>query len=197
MFHGRNPSKKFGLVSIPLFLILFYCYHPKEFLLYNILGKMKTTKQNLLTKTYKALYQPDPAAGKTRRTVVFKNRHAVMYFMFKITCTKCGKEVERNTPAPKEDYSFFVCEECCLKENAKLIEKEKKINYFKHIGIYAYTRKFLKEFGKMKSSRLEEAEKLEQLRFLENGYGILVVETRKDSYSIDTKKDLVQITNSK
>ena len=72
-------------------------------------------------------------------------------------------------------------------------EKEKKINYFKHIGIYAYTRKFLMEFGKMKRSKLEEAEMLEQLRFLENGYGILVVETRKDSISIDTPKDLIEL----
>ena len=49
------------------------------------------------------------------------------------------------------------------------------------------------EFGKMKRSKLEEAEMLEQLRFLENGYGILVVETRKDSISIDTPKDLIEL----
>lgn len=76
-------------------------------------------------------------------------------------------------------------------------EKENKIVYFKHIGIYAYTRKFLKEYGKMKRSKLEDAEKLEQLRFLENRYTILVVETKKDSMSVDTMKDLLQITNSK
>ncbi|MBW7856464.1 MAG: 3-deoxy-manno-octulosonate cytidylyltransferase [Ignavibacteriaceae bacterium] len=66
----------------------------------------------------------------------------------------------------------------------------KKINYFKHIGLYIFRKSFLLKFTNFKSSPLEIAESLEQLRILENGYKIKVVEVRKDSISIDTKEDL-------
>jgi hypothetical protein len=45
-----------------------------------------------------------------------------------ITCTKCGKEVDRKPASKTDDNSLFVCVECCKKDNAKQIEKEKKIN---------------------------------------------------------------------
>lgn len=66
----------------------------------------------------------------------------------------------------------------------------KKVNYFKHIGLYAYRRDFLLEFTKLKPSPLETAESLEQLRIIENGYKIKVVEVFRDSISVDTKDDL-------
>lgn len=65
-----------------------------------------------------------------------------------------------------------------------------KINYFKHIGLYVFKKSFLLKFTILKPSPLEIAESLEQLRILENGYKIKVVEVKKDSISIDTKEDL-------
>ncbi len=65
-----------------------------------------------------------------------------------------------------------------------------KFNYYKHIGLYVFRKSFLLKFSKMKTSYLENAEKLEQLRILENGEKIKVVLTKKDSFSIDTIKDL-------
>jgi len=61
---------------------------------------------------------------------------------------------------------------------------------YKHIGLYAFRKDYLMKFIKMKQSKRERAEKLEQLRILENGDKIKVVITRKDSISIDTKEDL-------
>lgn len=61
---------------------------------------------------------------------------------------------------------------------------------FKHFGLYVYRREALLEFVKMPPSPLELVEKLEQLRFLEAGLRIRVVETSLDSIGVDTPEDL-------
>ena len=61
---------------------------------------------------------------------------------------------------------------------------------YKHIGIYAYTKSFLLKFSKLKVSRLECLEKLEQLRILENGYSIMVTESTLNSIGVDRPEDL-------
>ena len=62
--------------------------------------------------------------------------------------------------------------------------------YYKHLGIYAYTKDFLYTFKNLPESPLEGAEKLEQLRALEAGYKIKVIETQFDSCGVDTEDDL-------
>lgn len=62
--------------------------------------------------------------------------------------------------------------------------------YYKHLGIYAYTKDFLYTFKNLPASKLEKSEKLEQLRALEAGYKIKVIETHFDSFGIDTQEDL-------
>ncbi len=61
---------------------------------------------------------------------------------------------------------------------------------FKHIGIYGYRRKGLIKFASLKQGRLEQAEKLEQLRALENGMKIKVGITEYETFGIDTIEDL-------
>lgn len=65
--------------------------------------------------------------------------------------------------------------------------------YYKHIGIYAYRYSVLKQLIKLPVSRLEQIEKLEQLRWLENKFAIYVAITDHESISIDTPEDLDQI----
>ena len=65
--------------------------------------------------------------------------------------------------------------------------------WYKHIGLYAYRKNFLMEFGSLPTSGLEQIEKLEQLRILENGYNIRVVETNLDSIGVDCEEDLLVI----
>ena len=62
--------------------------------------------------------------------------------------------------------------------------------FYKHIGIYAYRVDFLKDFVTLPPGRWEQAEKLEQLRALEYGYPIHVVETDGDTLEVDTPEDL-------
>lgn len=65
--------------------------------------------------------------------------------------------------------------------------------YFKHQGFYAFTSAALEAFHHLPPSPLEKLEKLEQLRFLENGIGIAVVETPHDTVGVDTEEDLAKV----
>ena len=67
------------------------------------------------------------------------------------------------------------------------------IRYFKHLGFYAYRRDALEAFPNLPSSALEEAERLEQLRFLENGIPIHVAETPFDTVGVDTEEDVQRV----
>jgi 3-deoxy-manno-octulosonate cytidylyltransferase (CMP-KDO synthetase) len=67
-----------------------------------------------------------------------------------------------------------------------------RVPYFKHLGLYAYRRGFLLEFASWPVSPREEAEKLEQLRMLDHGVRIQVVETPFDSIGVDTLEDLAR-----
>jgi 3-deoxy-manno-octulosonate cytidylyltransferase (CMP-KDO synthetase) len=69
-----------------------------------------------------------------------------------------------------------------------------KPEYFKHLGIYAYRKAALDKFMTLPESPLERAERLEQLRFLENGIPIYVAETQFDSVGVDTEEDLARVT---
>lgn len=73
--------------------------------------------------------------------------------------------------------------------------KENMEAYYKHIGIYAYNNDFVQEYAKMSSTILEESESLEQLRVLENGYKIKVLETRYEPIGVDTQENLDKVIN--
>ena len=65
--------------------------------------------------------------------------------------------------------------------------------YFKHLGLYAYRKAALDRFVTLPESSLEKSERLEQLRFLENGISIFVGETPYDSVGVDTEEDLKRV----
>ncbi len=66
--------------------------------------------------------------------------------------------------------------------------------YFKHIGLYVYQRDFLLGYSALPVGPLEQAERLEQLRAMENGYRIRVVETEYESVGVDTPEDLERVS---
>jgi 3-deoxy-manno-octulosonate cytidylyltransferase (CMP-KDO synthetase) len=68
------------------------------------------------------------------------------------------------------------------------------VPYFKHIGLYVYEREFLLGYSAMPVGPLEKAECLEQLRALENGHGIRVMETEYESLGVDTPADLERVS---
>lgn len=67
------------------------------------------------------------------------------------------------------------------------------VTYYKHIGLYAYTKDFLFTYKNMPVSDLEKIECLEQLRVLEEGFRIKVIETKFDTVGVDTPEDLAKV----
>jgi 3-deoxy-manno-octulosonate cytidylyltransferase (CMP-KDO synthetase) len=68
------------------------------------------------------------------------------------------------------------------------------VAHYKHIGLYVYRRDFLLGYSGLPVGPLEQAERLEQLRALENGYPIRVVETEYESLGVDTPEDLERVS---
>ncbi|MCU1306776.1 MAG: 3-deoxy-D-manno-octulosonate cytidylyltransferase [Acidobacteriaceae bacterium] len=72
-------------------------------------------------------------------------------------------------------------------------DKTGGFRYMKHLGFYAYRKAALDRFCKMSESAMERSERLEQLRFLENGIDIYVAETPHDTIGVDTEEDLKRV----
>jgi 3-deoxy-manno-octulosonate cytidylyltransferase (CMP-KDO synthetase) len=80
---------------------------------------------------------------------------------------------------------------CCDAKNEK--DWLKLGNFYKHIGLYVYSRESLLRFVSLRRSSLEEIEKLEQLRALENGFRIKVVISESDTIGVDTPEDVEKV----
>jgi 3-deoxy-manno-octulosonate cytidylyltransferase (CMP-KDO synthetase) len=72
-------------------------------------------------------------------------------------------------------------------------DKTGTVTYFKHLGFYAYRKAALDRFCNLPESKLEAAERLEQLRFLDNGIDIYVAETPFNTVGVDTEEDLKKV----
>jgi 3-deoxy-manno-octulosonate cytidylyltransferase (CMP-KDO synthetase) len=72
-------------------------------------------------------------------------------------------------------------------------DKGQNVSYYKHHGIYAYRKNFLYTFTRLPAGVLEKLEALEQLRAIEHGYRIKVVETLHDSVEVDTPQELERV----
>ena len=94
----------------------------------------------------------------------------------------------------KDNFALYFSRSC-IPFDRDHIGNLKKNDFYKHIGLYVYRRKFLMNLKNLKPSNLEKLEKLEQLRFLYNGEKIKVVITDSESISIDTPADLKNFVN--
>ena len=74
-----------------------------------------------------------------------------------------------------------------------LRDDDKEFPFFKHLGVYAYRMDFLLEYTRLPEGVLESAEKLEQLRALEHGFRIKVVETEHNSPEVDIPEDINRV----
>jgi 3-deoxy-manno-octulosonate cytidylyltransferase (CMP-KDO synthetase) len=74
--------------------------------------------------------------------------------------------------------------------DAALVQGPTTTQYWKHIGLYAYRKAALLRFPGLPPSTLERTERLEQLRFLENGISLYVEPTEFDTVGVDTEADL-------
>lgn len=67
------------------------------------------------------------------------------------------------------------------------------VSYYKHIGIYAFRKEFTRIYDDLQPSMIEECEKLEQLRILDNGYKIKVMETNYQSIAVDLPEHIALV----
>lgn len=96
----------------------------------------------------------------------------------KVVCDRMGRALYfSRQPIP---YQRGMAQEAWLE----------KTTYYKHVGIYAFRSSVLKELVRLPQSTLELSESLEQLRWLENGYSIVVRHTEGGNMGIDTPEDL-------
>lgn len=86
-------------------------------------------------------------------------------------------------PHHRDEWESLLCHHETIPE---------PLRFFRHLGIYGYTKEFLLSYSKMEPTYLERLEKLEQLRVLENGYKIKMIETTYNSIGIDTKEDYIK-----
>lgn len=93
----------------------------------------------------------------------------------------------------KNGYAIYFSRYAIPYNRTNAANRDKKPVYYKHIGMYAFTKDFLFTFRNLPKSSLENAEKLEQLRVLEYGYKIKVVETKFDTVGVDTHDDLIKV----
>jgi 3-deoxy-manno-octulosonate cytidylyltransferase (CMP-KDO synthetase) len=71
----------------------------------------------------------------------------------------------------------------------------KRSSYYQHIGIYGFQSAVLRQITRLTPGRAEQAESLEQLRWMAHGFRIMLAETTTASIAIDTPDDLLRITN--
>ncbi|MFA6141810.1 MAG: 3-deoxy-manno-octulosonate cytidylyltransferase [Candidatus Omnitrophota bacterium] len=90
----------------------------------------------------------------------------------------------------KNGYALYFSRYAIPYNRTGETDPKKRPVYYKHVGLYAYTKDFLFTLRSLSVSPLENAEKLEQLRVLENGYKIKTVETKFDTVGIDRPDDL-------
>jgi 3-deoxy-manno-octulosonate cytidylyltransferase (CMP-KDO synthetase) len=112
--------------------------------------------------------------------------------------TKIGKE-DYNDPAvvkvvvDENDYALYFS-----RSLIPYSRDEIKMDVYEHVGLYIYRKDFLLKMSKLPRTYLEKIEMLEQLRVLENGYKIKVIETKCESVSgisVDTPEDLIKVEN--
>lgn len=90
---------------------------------------------------------------------------------------------------------YFSRSEIPFIRNKKQPNSAQGIDRYRHIGIYGYRSDILRQISTLPAAPLEEAEKLEQLRWLWNGYVIHTAQTEYESYGIDTPEDLSKLIN--
>jgi 3-deoxy-manno-octulosonate cytidylyltransferase (CMP-KDO synthetase) len=152
----------------------------------NVQGDEPLMDSNLITLLANTLRSSDvemvSAMHKIKTTEELKSPNAV-----KVTVDKNSNALYFSRsiiPHHRDEW------ETLLKHHTTIPEP---LAFFKHIGIYGYKKKFLEEYSSMEQTYLEKLEKLEQLRVLENGYKIKMIETEYEPVGVDVQADLKRV----
>jgi 3-deoxy-manno-octulosonate cytidylyltransferase (CMP-KDO synthetase) len=116
----------------------------------------------------------------------------VASLMRKISKEEAGNPNNVKVVTDKLGYALYFSRSIIPYKRDETLNPE----YFLHVGVYAYKKDVLMNFTKWPQSSLEKIEKLEQLRYLENGIKIKMAETEYNNIAIDTPEDLERAKSS-
>jgi 3-deoxy-manno-octulosonate cytidylyltransferase (CMP-KDO synthetase) len=116
----------------------------------------------------------------------------VASLMRKISKEEAGNPNNVKVVTDKLGYALYFSRSIIPYKRDETLNPE----YFLHVGVYAYKKDVLMNFTKCPQSSLEKIEKLEQLRYLENGIKIKMAETEYNNIAIDTPEDLERAKSS-
>ncbi len=150
---------------------------PEAAIVVNVQGDEPFIEPEAIDQAIRPLLEGSTAPVCTLKTPLSSSKQAANPNVVKVVTDRAGRAL------------YFS--RACL-PFVREAEEPAGVIYFKHLGLYVFQREFLLRFPSLPRGPLENLEKLEQLRVLENGYSIQVVETPYDSVGVDTEEDLAQ-----
>jgi 3-deoxy-manno-octulosonate cytidylyltransferase (CMP-KDO synthetase) len=157
----------------------------------NVQGDEPLISPATIEKAVDAILMDDSIEMATTCELIHNAKDILSSDVVKVVCDENGFALyfsRSPIPFPREAVRKFG-----TLENALQNEKDLLSLYRKHTGLYVYRREFLLKYTQLKQTKLEKTEMLEQLRALENGARIKVVEVSENSVGVDTREDFDRV----
>jgi len=164
---------------------------PADSIIVNVQGDEPLIPPSTIEKAIDAILDNDSIQMATTCEPIHDIKDVLSSDVVKVVADKDGFALyfsRSPIPFPREAVKKFGSLENALREDKNLLSI-----YRKHTGLYVYRREFLLSYTKMPQTNLEKTEMLEQLRALENGARIKVVEAVETSIGVDTPEDFERI----
>ncbi len=157
---------------------------PDNKIIINLQGDEPLIEPNLINKISQKIENTCEYDIVTPACSIEDEKYLFNSNVVKVVCNTQGKAL------------YFSRANIPWKKEIKKLDFSKKNLFFRHIGLYAYRAKFLRQFSSLPNGKLEQLESLEQLRAMEHGYNIFVYHTQlKSSFSVDNASDLEHVRN--
>jgi 3-deoxy-manno-octulosonate cytidylyltransferase (CMP-KDO synthetase) len=164
---------------------------PAGSIVVNIQGDEPLIPYSTIEKAVEAILENDSVQMTTTCEPIHEAKDVLSFDVVKVVTDKNDFAVyfsRSPIPFPRDTVKKFGSLESALREEKDLI-----LQFRKHTGLYVYRREFLLEYTRLKQTNLEKIEMLEQLRVLENGAKIKVVEVTESSIGVDTPEDFERV----
>ncbi len=164
---------------------------PENSIIVNVQGDEPTISPRTIESAVEAILSDDSIDIATTCEKIENINDVLSPDVVKVVCDKNDFALyfsRSPIPFPREAVKMFGSLENALREDKHLLAL-----YRKHTGLYVYRREFLLKFTKFEQTSLEKTEMLEQLRALENGARIKVVEVLESSVGVDTAEDFERV----
>ena len=164
---------------------------PENSIIVNVQGDEPLISPTTIEKAVSAILQDDSIDVATTCEMIHDIKDVLSADVVKVVCNENGFALyfsRSPIPFPREAVKKYGSLKNALQADANLLAL-----YRKHTGLYVFGREFLLKFTRMRQTNLEKTEMLEQLRALENGAKIKVVEVAESSIGVDTAEDFERV----